>query len=499
MTIPRIVRTFPRLCMGGAENAIVQLLEHVGNTHMISTHIDGMRATDAKRLADQYTLLSGSRFLPLLEAMQQADVVHIHTINDHPLVPLAAQLSGVKLIVQTIHNQMAPQYCHWADHSIAVGDELMDLVATPSRTTVIPNGVPCPETLASFQPWSAPKADRPLRLVEMRRKDKAMRWSLAELLATGELDDLDIECQVMGFHQESLDPRLTYLGPVSNPYPTLATADFMVMGTQMETFGRTVYEAMAWGTLPVAPPIPAFTRVFSSEHVGYMDGDPRSVARQLRQHIERFRLDPQSYARQRHDNHQYVASQFGIRRMAERTTELYTSLLQDQPTVPRSFCPEDLADGDLRLFGTVVDDILDSNPPRKLPAIDHLTPAMQGIAYWLLVNRGKVQDSMKTKLLMAAKSRLGERFILNLRLGERLLETGQPTMAIPVLNAAMQQSPDNVSVIIALMDAYIQIQQPQRAAVVAQIGVQHAPMSAYLRKVHRQLQPYLPQDGPRAR
>ena len=499
MTSPRIVRTFPRLCMGGAENAIVQLLEHVGNTHMISTHMDGMRAVDAKRLADQYTLLARPRFLPLLEAMQQADVVHIHTINDHPLVPLAAQLSGVKVIVQTIHNQMSPQYCHWVDHSIAVGDELMDIVSTPSRTTVIPNGVPCPDSLPSFQPWSEANANRPLRLVEMRRKDKAMRWTLADLLATGELDDLNVECQVMGFHQDSSDPRLTYLGPVSNPYPTLAAADFMVMGTQMETFGRTVYEAMAWGTLPIAPPIPAFTRVFSNEHVGYMDGTARNVARQLRQHIERFRLDPQAYRQQRYLHHQYVTAQFGIRRMAERTTELYASLLHTPSTQHRSFFPKDVADGDIRLFGSIVDDILESNPPRELSAIDKLSPPMQGIVYWLLVNTNKAQEAMKTKLLMAAKARLGDRFILNLRLGERLLQTGQAQTAIPVLSTAMKQSPDNVAVVMALMDAYIQTNQPQKAAEVAQIGANHVPTCEFLQKMRAQLQPFLQTNGRRVR
>ena len=499
MNTPRIVRTFPRLCMGGAENAIVQLLEHVGNTHMISTHIDGMRAADAKRFADRYTLLSKPRFLPLLEAMQQADVVHIHTINDHPLVPLAAQLSGAPLIIQTIHNQMSPQYCHWVDHSIAVGDELLDIVSTPSRTTVIPNGIPCPETLAPFQPWCESDVDRPIRLVEMRREDKAMRWSLAELLATGELDDLNIECQIMGFHQPSTDPRINYLGPIANPYPTLANSDFMVMGTEMETFGRTVYEAMAWGTLPVAPPIPAFTRVFSNEHIGYMDGGPRAVARQLRQHIERFRLDPSAYHYQRNANHAYVTSKFGIRRMAQRTSSLYETLLRAPSTHHRSFFPRDLVDGDLRLFGTIVDDILESNPPRELSAIENLTPSMQGIVYWLLVNTGKAQESMKTKLLTAARARLGERFILNFRLGERLLETGKTQAAIPPLHAAMQHSPDNVAVVMALMDAFIQTKQPQQAAEVARIGVRHNPTCAFLLQMDQRLQQFLNPKGSRIR
>ncbi len=128
MSEPRIIRVFPRLCMGGAENAIVQLLEHVGNTHMVVTHTDGMRAADARRLADAYTLLQRPRFLGLLQAMQEAEIVHVHTINDHPLIPLAAQLSGAPVILQTVHNQLTSQHCHFMDHSILVGDELLGQV-----------------------------------------------------------------------------------------------------------------------------------------------------------------------------------------------------------------------------------------------------------------------------------------------------------------------------------------------------------------------------------
>ena len=121
--------------MGGAENAIIQLLEQIGDTHMIVTHVDGMRAEEAKSLADRYTLLTKRRFCGLLEALSEVEVVHIHTINDHPLIPLAAQLSGAPTIVQTVHNHFSPKYCNFVDHSIVVGLELLDRVVTPGRTT----------------------------------------------------------------------------------------------------------------------------------------------------------------------------------------------------------------------------------------------------------------------------------------------------------------------------------------------------------------------------
>ena len=51
----RICRVYPRLDMGGAENAIVQLLEEIDETHMVVTHMEGMRAPDAQASAERYT------------------------------------------------------------------------------------------------------------------------------------------------------------------------------------------------------------------------------------------------------------------------------------------------------------------------------------------------------------------------------------------------------------------------------------------------------------
>jgi len=463
MPEPRIVRVFPRLCMGGAENAIVQLLEHVGNTHMVVTHIDGMRASDARRLADKYTLLKRPRFLGLLQAMQDADIVHVHTINDHPLIPLVAQLSGAPILLQTVHNQLTPQYCHFMDHAILVGDELLERVATPARSTVIPNGIPCPDAVPPVPPWCAPEADRPLTLIEMRRENKLMRWSLSDLLATGALDDLDLRCQIMGISAPSTDPRLEYLGPIANPYPILAQADFLVMGTETETFGRTVYEAMAWGALPVATPIDAFTRVFSTDQVAYIDGDVQAAALQLRAHIERYRSRPVAYRMRQEANHRFVTENFGIQRMADRTQSVYQQILNATSPAPRSFSPADLAIGDIRLFGELVDDMLESSPPKRLSEVADLPPRMQGILYWLLVASGKAHPDKRIDLLAAARQRLGNRFILNLRLGQHLVHAERLEPAIEALSLAQGCDPTNIDPVLGLAEAWVQLGHPEQA------------------------------------
>ena len=481
MSEQRICRVFPRLCMGGAENAIIQLLEQVGDTHMVVTHIDGLRAAEAKRLADRYTLLSRPRFTSLLDAMREAQIVHIHTINDHLLIPLAAQLSGAAVLLQTVHNHFSAQYCHFVEHSILVGDELMDVIVTPERSSVIPEGIPGPVVLPPIEPCCAPSSDRPLTLVEIRRADKAMRWTLAQLLSSGELDDLDVHCQVLGFEAESDDPRLQYMGEVANPYPLLAAADFLVTGTEMESFGRTVYEAMAWGTLPVAPPIDAFTRVFSTEQVCFVDAaNARAAARQLRAHIERYCQDPAEYMLRRESNHRFVTERFGVSRMAGHTEDLYRVLTDSPEHQRRSFSPTDIAGGDIELFGAIVDDLLESTSPQLLGRIAELSGPMQGIIHWLLVDSGKARPDLRVAMLETARAHLGDRFILNLRLGEVLAEAGRFSDAVPALERARLAFPDNVTPVQALAEAWLQLGRRDQAAAIVRQGAQSNPSSAFL-------------------
>ena len=322
----------------------------------------------------------------------------------------------------------------------------------------------------------------------MRREDKLMHWSLSELLATGALDDLDVRCQVLGFHAESTDPRLEYLGPIANPYPLLAQADFLVMGTQTETFGRTVYEAMAWGALPVATPIDAFTRVFSPEQVAYIDGDVHAAAKMLRAHIERYRSNPTAYRVRQEANHRFVRDHFGILRMTERTLAIYQQLSQSPQRTHRSFSPDDLAEGDIRHFGELVDDILEPSPPKRLSEIAAMPPRMQGILYWLIVAFGKADPSKHLGLIAAAHQRLGSRFILDLRLGQSLIEARRHTPGIQALTRAHRTDPTNIDPVIGLAEAWVGLRDMVRAVEAVREGMVHAPGSPYLSRLLYQLE-----------
>ena len=147
----------------------------------------------------------------------------------------------------------------------------------------------------------------------------------------------------------------------------------------------------------------------------------------------------------------------------------------------------DLEAGDVQLFGEIVDDILERHPPQRLGEIDQLTPPMQGMIYWLLVDSGKARPDKCIPLLQAASDRLGSRFILNLRLGEHLLEAGKFTEAIQSLERARLSDPANIAPILSLATAWIQIRRPDMARKVIQEGITHSPQSKYLRTLAARL------------
>jgi hypothetical protein len=449
----QICRVFPRLQMGGAENAIVQLLDFIPDTHMIVTHMDGMRAEQARASADRYTLLGTNKFAPLVRLLSEAPLTHIHTINNHLLIPLAAQLAGVQRIVQTVHNDFEPEYCHFVDHSILVGDMLTNQIATPGRSTVVPNGVPCPHELPEFTPWCAPGVKRPLVLVELRRPDKAMSATLEQIANTGALDGIDYQIVGIGFDTPSDNPRVNNVGPMADPYPLLASADVLCMGTVTETFGRTAYEAMAFGTLAIATPIPAFTEVFTQNELRYFSShDVGKCALELRAFIDTLAGDPAGYMARRAANHRLVRDNYSTRICADRTQEIY-ALTQARPPAYRNFEPQDLDDTDLEEFGTIMDDLFSPGPFTCLERMQQLPTKARAIAVWLLVRRGLVRPEQHLTLLAKVYKDLGPRCIVNLDLGRALGAAGHLEQAVAVSRQATKLDPHNLEPQIALINA----------------------------------------------
>lgn len=436
----RIGRVYPRLLMGGAEVGILHLLEGIDDTHMIVTVLDGPWAERARQLAARYTLCQRPRFADLLGALQGCEIVHIHTINNHLLIPLAAQLAGPRALIQTIHNRLDAEYCHFVDHSIVLGSDTIDRLDTPSQTTVVPNAVRLPDAVAPFGPWHA--QDRPLRLVEIRRPDKPMTHTLEALLATGALDDLSIEAQVVGFEQASADPRISYVGPQDDPYPIIQWADVLVHGSKTEAFGRTVYEAMACGAVPVATPLPTFTAVFPPDEgaIKYLAGgeDTLAAARSLRNILQGLKDDPEGHRALRECNHERMAD-FSIEALASRTEAVYARVLAAPPV--RSFGPQDLEPAAAAHFAQLVDDLTEEHPPQRLAEASQLPPRAQAVFMWLQSRYILSQPQQRIVLLRDAIAVLGERPILMLDLGQVLRETEQHQEALAVMRRATELRP----------------------------------------------------------
>ena len=93
----------------------------------------------------------------LVDALSKVERVHLHTLNANPLAPLAAQLAGPDLIVETIENESDPDTCLFTDFSILIGEHLRDLLATPSRTEWVSNGVHCPPNAPELRRLPAPR------------------------------------------------------------------------------------------------------------------------------------------------------------------------------------------------------------------------------------------------------------------------------------------------------------------------------------------------------
>ncbi len=475
----RIARVYPRLDVGGAERGILQLLEALPDTHMVVTHVEGLLAPEARIRADRYTLCGPPRFATLLDALAGSEVVHLHTINDHPLSALAAQLAGPAALVQTVHNRFEAQASLFVDHSIALGPESAALLDAPARTRVIRSAVDVPGELPEFLPWRA--AGRPLRLVEVRRPDKEMAFTLEQLLSRPALADLRCEARIVGCEGASADPRIVYLGPLADPRAEVERADVLVHGSATETFGRTVAEAMAWGTLPVATPVPAFADAFAPDDEGKgglttfrgFELDPAAV--ELRGLLDGPLADPGAHGRLRAAHHRRVSERYSVEAMASATQALYREVAAEDRLAERSFRPEDLEGGDVDLFGMLVDDLLEGQPPRLVSRHGELSPRLQGIFLWLLARTGRVPARPSLAALARALQLLGDRPVVCLDLARALRGGGRSAQALPLLIRYTQLRPWSLAGWVERIDLLAQAGQPGPALEALDEALVHCP------------------------
>ncbi len=451
---PRIVRLYSRMLVGGAEQHINQLLAGFPGSEMVVAGPEGPAAVQARQLAARYTHVESPRLTGIVEALRGADLVHIHTVNNEPVLPLAVQLAGVGRIVQTVHNTFEARYCQFVDHSFLIGVDTIDWIETPALSSQIGEGVPVPDSLPDFTPWAV--EGRPIRLVEVRREDKSMAWTLEEVLASGALDGLDWEAWIVGVGGESSDPRVHRVGEQETPDRFIEEADILVHGSATETFGRTVYEAMSLGTLPMATPIPAFSqRLIDGEQV-FLASDMtlEAGAKRLREIADRFATDPQEYLRHRAENFEFVRKNASGASMLESYRQGYQRILSADLPAPRSFTPDDVSDSDLVHLGEIFDQVMSGNGLAK-NRLDLLTPSARGIALWFLADTKLVRDDQRVPLLRKALDLLGPRLAVCLSLAGAARHRNQRRLAAKAFDLARQANPYVTTSFLELVDYHL--------------------------------------------
>lgn len=405
----RIGRVYPRLTAGGAERDILELLAGVGDTHMISTFVDGESALPARELAARYTLLEEPRFEHLVRLLSSCEIVHLHTINHHPLAPLAGLLAGPRLLLQTIHNNLAADACELVDFSILVNPATRDIVSAPERTEWIHSGILTPDPDSSGEPLQKPwfESGRPLTLVEVRRPEKAMAWTLEDLLATGCLDDVELRAYVVGVDGSADDPRVERVGFQLDPSRWIGEADYLICGSAEESFGRAPLEALALGTRPFVTDLPALRANLAS----FADLAPwkgSQAAETLRRRIEEAPARHEERARERTAGRAHVRDRFSVPDMIARTEAIYAR----EEAGERSFRPEDVHDADLPLFGRLIDDFSAGRAPRDGMRIDELSPTARGVLLWALAHYVWADVRHAPRLLQESHRLLGDRPVI---------------------------------------------------------------------------------------
>ncbi len=468
--MPRIVRLYPRMLLGGAEMHILQLLRGIPDSELVIPGVSGVAGELARPLTARLTVIDRPRLAPTVRALRGADIVHIHTINNHPLLGLAAQLAGPRRIVQTVHNNIESDYSLFADHTFVVGVETRDMLPVPGRVSTLTEGVDVPEQL----PEKVPLAGRPVRILEVRREGKPMAFTLAQLIEAGALDGVDFEARVVGISGDSPHPRLQNLGEQSDPSPHYAWADILLHGTALETFGRTIYEAMAYGALPLGTPIPAFTeRLVDGEQVLLAEGMRVTDGVALLRRALALVADAPHFEQMRHANFRWVTENASTEVMVRSQNAGYEAVLAG-PSAPRSIVPADVPDAALDALGTILDALYhhEAIQPR---AVDALPIRARALVFWALADRNQGPAKRRRQFYEAALQMLGPRPALLRALGVFHSERGERSESRAYYLKALQADPLVVTPYLELANSLIRENQKPVAREVLQALVRAIP------------------------
>jgi glycosyltransferase involved in cell wall biosynthesis len=288
-------------------------------------------------------------------------VVHTHLFKSDFHGRLAARLSGVPVIISTLHNSDAwarnpvlgrlyGATARWADRLIAVSEEVRKYAITrtrvqPEKVVTIPNGV-------SLERFSGQEAagralrgalslpvDAPLigivgRLMPQKDHSTFLRAAAEMLRAEPRARFLVVgdgqlrEQLVAQANDLGLAKAVTFCGLRKDIPAVMAALDLLVFSSRWEGLPVTLLEGMAAGRPVAATAVGGIPGVVVDGVTGLLvsPGDPSALAAACLRVIH----DPALGARMGQAGRARVKAHYSIEAMVERTVEQYKNLLSQR-------------------------------------------------------------------------------------------------------------------------------------------------------------------------
>ncbi len=142
-------------------------------------------------------------------------------------------------------------------------------------------------------------------------------------------DEIDYYHRVLRLTESlKLNDRVTFQSPVADLAQLMKSFDMLVCSSHMETFGRTLVEAMSLSKPVVATAVGALPEVIPDGEVGFLvpDGDATALA----EGISRLVADANLRKTMGQNAHQRVLDRYDIRVVVKQWESLYNELLVDQ-------------------------------------------------------------------------------------------------------------------------------------------------------------------------
>jgi hypothetical protein len=256
--------------------------------------------------------------------------------------------------------------------------------------------------------------------------------------------------EIVGVGGESRDPRVRRAGLVPDARPHLEAADLLVSASAMDTFGRTVFEAMASGALPVATPLPCFQNLCGNRaRVEYLPTDegPLAAAQRLRVLLVDLLSGNYPLRGVRAANHVFARASFSPAVIAPRWQVLYTRLVELSPGFYRNFRPDDVPSSCEPAFIQAMDFLALEETGRALELARGLPASARGIIQWL-AGHGTPAVPARMRLFEQALDALGPRHALLLDIARLAGAVGQVETALSILDFADPLRPDHTPVLV---------------------------------------------------